>query len=78
MIANDHAALTRFNREDQPAALAINSAEHYLPLLYAVGARLPEDDVGVFNDTIDGALSMTSYLLGDTSVLEKVAAPLAA
>lgn len=64
-----HTALTRFAPNDQAAAAAINSAEHYLPLLYVVGARLPGDAVGVFNDTIDGALSMTSYLIGDTALL---------
>lgn len=67
--AADHTALTRFAPNDQAAAAAINSAEHYLPLLYVVGARLPGDAVGVFNDTIDGALSMTSYLIGDTTLL---------
>lgn len=69
VVEDDHAALTSFAPDDQAAALAINSAEHYLPLLYAVGARLPGDDVGVFADTIDGALSMTSYLFGDTQLL---------
>jgi len=73
VAGDDHAALTRFPADDQPAAAAINSAEHYLPLLYAVGARLPGDEVGVFNDTVDGALSMTSYLIGDTAPLELMA-----
>ncbi|MCJ2186387.1 4,5-DOPA-extradiol-dioxygenase [Novosphingobium beihaiensis] len=67
VVANDHAALTRFSADDKAAAAAINSAEHYLPLLYAVGARLPGDEVAVFNDSIDGALSMTSYLFGDVT-----------
>jgi len=62
--AADHAALTSFATDDAAAASAINSAEHYLPLLYAVGARLPGDKATVFSDTIDGALSMTSYLIG--------------
>ena len=70
MVAGDAAALTRFTAEDQAAALAINSAEHYLPLLYTLGARLPGDEVGVFNDTLDGALSMTSYLIGETALLK--------
>lgn len=70
VATDDRAALTRFSDSDQAAAAAINSAEHYLPLLYAVGWRLPGDDVGVFNDTIDGALSMTSYLIGDTTLLK--------
>ena len=66
----DTAALTRFAADDHAAAQAINSGEHYLPLLYAVGARLPGDRVGVFNDTLDGALSMTSYLIGDPALLD--------
>lgn len=74
MTEANHAALTRFSADDQPAAAAINSAEHYLPLLYAVGARLPGDDVGIFNDSVDGALSMTSYLIGDTAPLAALAA----
>ena len=73
VLADDRAALTRFAPEDRAAALAINSAEHYLPLLYTLGARLPGDEVGVFNDTLDGALSMTSYLLGDTALLKDLA-----
>ena len=68
----DTSALTQFAPDDQAAAAAINSAEHYLPLLYAVGSRLPGDEVGVFNDTIDGALSMTSYLIGDPALLKTV------
>ena len=70
VIADDIEALTRFAADDQSASAAVNSGEHYLPLLYAVGARLPDDEIGVFNDTIDGALSMTSYLLGDNALVE--------
>jgi 4,5-DOPA dioxygenase extradiol len=70
---DDRPALAHFAADDRAAAMAINSAEHYLPLLYAVGARLPGDAVGVFNDNVDGALSMTSYLLGDTALLAGIA-----
>lgn len=72
VVSGDTVALTRFGPDDQAAHAAINSAEHYLPLLYAVGARLPGDEVGIFNDTIDGALSMTSYLIGDPALLKTV------
>ncbi|MFM5908382.1 MAG: 4,5-DOPA dioxygenase extradiol [Novosphingobium sp.] len=68
----DIAGLTAFSRDDRAAAMAINSAEHYLPLLYVLGARLPGDDMAVFNDDVDGALSMTSYLVGDARMLESV------
>lgn len=73
VAADDHAALTRFAPDDSAAAAAINSAEHYLPLLYIVGARQPGDDLGVFNDTVSGALSMTSYVIGDTAALAGIA-----
>ncbi|MBH0113133.1 4,5-DOPA dioxygenase extradiol [Novosphingobium sp. YJ-S2-02] len=75
VIADDRAALTRFAPGDQAAAKAINSAEHYLPLLYALGAKLEGDEVGVFNDTLDGALTMTSYLFGDTAPLHALGEP---
>lgn len=68
---HDAVALTRLTPDDREAAAAVNSAGHYLPLLVAIGARLPGDAVGTFNDSIDGALSMTSYLLGDTKVMEQ-------
>lgn len=63
VLEDDRGALLDLSGED--AALAVNSAEHYLPLLYAVGARLAEDEVTIFNDSVEGALSMTSILFGD-------------
>jgi 4,5-DOPA dioxygenase extradiol len=65
ILADDRDAL--LDLADEPARLAVNSGEHYLPLLYAVGARLPGDEVAVFNDTVDGALSMTSVLFGEAA-----------
>ena len=65
LLADDRAALLDLGGKD--ARLAIDSEEHYLPLLYAAGARLPGDEVTIFNDTVDGALSMTSVLLGDAT-----------
>lgn len=65
LLADDRAALLDLDGED--ARLAVNSGEHYLPLLYAVGARLRGDEATIFNDTIDGALSMTSVLFGEAA-----------
>lgn len=64
MRDGDRTALTAFASDDRAASLAVNSGEHFLPLLYVLGARLPGDEVQVFSDTLDGALSMTSYLIG--------------
>jgi 4,5-DOPA dioxygenase extradiol len=69
ILGDDHAVLTRFPADDRAAMLAINSAEHYLPLLYTMGARGPGDDVALFNDTLNGSLSMTSVLLGNSKLL---------
>lgn len=64
------AALTGFAADDRPAQLAINSGEHYVPLLYPLGARHEDDEVTLFNDTLDGALSMTSVLWADATLVK--------
>jgi 4,5-DOPA dioxygenase extradiol len=74
ILGDDRSALTQFAADDHAAAKAINSTEHYLPLLYAIGARQPGDDAALFNDTLEGSLSMTSLLLGDTALLAGIAA----
>jgi len=73
ILAGDLAALTSFAPDDEAAAKAINSGEHYLPLLPILGARRADDGVALFNDTLDGALSMTSVLVGDTRLLAGIA-----
>ena len=44
--------------------LAFRTPEHFLPILYILGAVHEEDEIIVFNDKcIMGSLSMTSYLI---------------
>ncbi|MCE3291005.1 MAG: dioxygenase extradiol [Caulobacter sp.] len=50
------------------ADLAINSAEHYLPLLYVLGASRADEPVGFFNDEVFAAISMTSVAYGAPSL----------
>ncbi|MDP3676423.1 MAG: 4,5-DOPA dioxygenase extradiol [Novosphingobium sp.] len=70
--AGDRAALVAAAEgRDENAALAVNSGEHFFPLLYAAGVRLPGDEVAIFNDTLDGALSMTSVGFGDPGIALK-------
>jgi 4,5-DOPA dioxygenase extradiol len=69
ILAEDNAPLLTLSPEDRAAQLAVNSAEHYLPLLYVLGARRPGEATALFSDTLDGALSMTSVLVGDTKLL---------
>lgn len=72
ILSGDDEALIAFAPDDHAAGLAINSAEHYLPLLYALGARRPEDGTALFNDRPAGPVSMTSVLIGDTNLLSGI------
>jgi 4,5-DOPA dioxygenase extradiol len=44
--------------------MSINSAEHYLPLLYVLGAAADDDAIGWFNDDVFAGISMTSVVMG--------------
>ena len=45
--------------------LAIPTAEHYLPLLYVMGAASADEKMVLFNDSfVGGSLSMTSVSIG--------------
>lgn len=57
-------ALTHFAPDDRAAALAVNSAEHYLPLLYTAGVRTASDDIHVFNHDAPEGVSMASIVVG--------------
>lgn len=60
--ARDFAQLANFRTLGPAADAAINSSEHYLPLLYTLGATRDDDQLLTFNNDVDGSLSMTSYL----------------
>lgn len=62
---NDHDPIVHFERGDQAAALAINSAEHYVPLLYSLALRDESDPVSFFADKVmGGSISMRSVKIG--------------
>lgn len=61
----DHRALIDFEKLDPDMALAVPSAEHYLPLLYVLGAQDAHEAATFFNDKIVmGAISMTGVAIG--------------
>lgn len=62
--AGDVAALAAWPTLGADVALAVPSPEHYLPLLYALGARRAGDAIGVFNDIVMSSLAMTSVRVG--------------
>lgn len=68
VVNEDREGLTRFLPEDEGFAKAVNTAEHYLPLLYVLGTRRAGDEAVIFSDSLDGALSMTSVLIGNAGV----------
>ena len=60
----DHDPLIEWQDLGPDAAYAINSAEHYLPLLYALGAADAGEPVSLFNDDVFAGISMTSVQWG--------------
>jgi 4,5-DOPA dioxygenase extradiol len=61
ILDGDHDRLIDLAEQGHPA---INSGEHYLPLLYVLGAQRDGDAVRLFNDDLFAAISMTSVLIG--------------
>jgi 4,5-DOPA dioxygenase extradiol len=60
----DDQALADYPALGADARLAIPTPEHYLPLLYVLGARRPGERPQLFNDMVTSSLSMTSILYG--------------
>jgi 4,5-DOPA dioxygenase extradiol len=46
------------------ARLPVPTAEHYLPLIYAVALQHDDENAGFFNVAVPGSISMTSVLIG--------------
>jgi len=62
---HDHGPLVDWISLGQDAALSIPTDEHYLPLLYVLGAQGQDDEVAFFNDAVElGAISMTGVTIG--------------
>ncbi|WP_424193307.1 4,5-DOPA dioxygenase extradiol [Ampullimonas aquatilis] len=60
---HNHQALLKPEQFGEDAKLAINSGEHYLPLIYCMGLAKETDEVCFFNDSMDlGTISMTSVI----------------
>jgi len=64
IAARDYDALVHHERLGEDAALSINSAEHYLPLLYVLALRREAEPIATFNDDVFAAISMTCLRVG--------------
>ena len=59
----NHQDLIQWKKHGKSAEAAVPAPDHYLPLLYVLGASSEEDQIQVFNRScLMGSLSMTSYL----------------
>jgi 4,5-DOPA dioxygenase extradiol len=62
---NDHDPIIHYEKGDQAAALAINTAEHYVPLLYTLALKEENESISFFADKVmGGSLSMRSVRIG--------------
>lgn len=64
IAAGDVEALANWTTLGADVALAVPTPEHYLPLLYALGARRDGESVEIFNDVVTSTLAMTSLRVG--------------
>lgn len=60
--AGDLAALADWPSLGEDARLSIPTPEHYLPLLYVLALARDGERLEIFNDDVQGSLSMTSLL----------------
>jgi 4,5-DOPA dioxygenase extradiol len=65
ILDGDHEPMIHFEKGGKEAALSINSAEHYLPLLYILALQKAGEPVSFFNEKIwGGSLSMRGLRIG--------------
>lgn len=65
ILEDNHQAIIHYEKYGQPALLAVNSAEHYLPLLYILGMKEKNELVSFFAEKIwGGSISMRCVRIG--------------
>lgn len=57
--------LFEYEKLGRAATLAVPTAEHFLPLLYALALQKKDEKIEIFNDAVElGAIAMTSVKIG--------------
>lgn len=65
ILSGDHRAIIDYSKLGHPARLSVPTLDHYLPLLYVLGAQDKADSVGFFAEKVTlGSMSMRSVRIG--------------
>jgi 4,5-DOPA dioxygenase extradiol len=65
ILDENHEPIIHYEKQGSSAELAINSAEHYKPLLYILGAKVEGEPISFFVEKVwGGSLSMRALRLG--------------
>lgn len=65
ILENKHDELINYNSLGKAVQMAAPTADHFLPLLYALALKQGDEEVSFFNDkAVMGSLSMTSVRIG--------------
>ena len=65
ILDGDHQSIIHYEKQGPAAALAVNSAEHYLPLLYILGMQEKDEPASFFAEKLwGGSLSMRCVRIG--------------
>jgi 4,5-DOPA dioxygenase extradiol len=66
ILSDNHKALINYRAHGNAYNLVIPTAEHYLPLLYALALKGADEKIALFNDkAVAGSLTMTSLKIGE-------------
>ena len=65
ILQHDHDPIIHYEKHGRSAMLSVNSAEHYLPLLYVLGVGGMDEPISFFADKLwGGSLSMRCVRIG--------------
>jgi 4,5-DOPA dioxygenase extradiol len=65
ILMDDHHPIIHYDEQGQAAQLAVNTAEHYVPLLYSLALKDEGEPVSFFAEKVwGGSVSMRSVRIG--------------